>query len=96
MSIGLNPGKTDIDLLVGSIVRALHGDLLKIEQIEYFLAGKTDGDLEALGYSVGEIAILRSAIADLAELATVYRGESDAPQKDFRTFARRLMGMGAV
>lgn len=95
--IGIQFTKGSIDSTVGGVAVAVESALTRVRQFKYFLDGQADADLVALGYSAGDVAILRSACADLDQLAALYQGVGTvAVAKDFRTFAKRLMGMGAL
>lgn len=97
MSAGLNPSKGEIDTMAGVIARDLQSALNRVTEFKYFLDGKVDADLTALGYTSGDIANLRSAYGDLDQLVTLYKGNATlGAAKDFRTFVRRIFGMGAV
>ena len=83
--------------MAGVIARDFQTSVNRIAQFQYFLAGKTDGDLADLGYSAAEINTLRSAFADLVKIGRIYMGnDTQATQNDFRQFVRRIFGMGAV
>jgi hypothetical protein len=97
MSAGLAPTKNEIDTQAGVIARNVQKAMNDVAQFKYFLDGLQDADLTTLGYTGGDIANIRSAYADLAQLATIYQGALNlAAVKDFRTFARRIWGMGDV
>jgi hypothetical protein len=95
MSIGLNPSKAEIDATCGVVARDLQKALDRVETFKYWLDSKVDADLTALGYTPGEIAIMRSAWADAAQLYDIYSGSANlATAKDFRTFIRQVWGLG--
>jgi len=96
MSIGLNPTKENIDALIGDIARAYFYQFRRAAGFKYFLDGKVDADLTALGYTAGDITNLRSAASKLDEIRQVWEGLINAPQEDYRTFPRRAAGMGDV
>lgn len=97
MSVGLNPSKSEIDTMAGVIARDVQSALNRVRDFQYFLAGKSDADLIASGYLQAEVDVLRSAYADLVQLTAIYTGAGPlAAAKDFRTFVRRIFGMGAV
>jgi hypothetical protein len=52
--------------------------------------------LIALGFTADEVATLKTAFTDLSQLGRIWAGaEALAAPKDFRTFVRRLWGVGA-
>ena len=97
MAAGLGPTRTEIDTQAGVIARSVQKAMNDVREFKYYLDGKTDQQLLALGYVQAEVDDLRSAYADLYALTDVYRGSAlVAVLKDFRTFARRIFGMGDV
>lgn len=95
MSVGIPVGKFDVDNTSGTLARQISSwaeGVIKFQ--EEYLAGATQEQLEALGYTADEVALLKSAISDLYKLAQVYYGEAEqTPAYDFRTFASRLVGI---
>lgn len=95
MAIGLNPSKAEIDTTCGVVARDLQTALDRVEAFKYWLDAKTDTNLTDMGYTSGEVAILRSAWADAAQLYTIYSGAANlASAKDFRTFLKQVWGLG--
>jgi hypothetical protein len=95
MSVGLPISKGEIDQQAGSIARSLHNVLHNAVLLKGWLDTQTTPDLTALGYTEGEVAVLKSAYADLAELAAVFAGgEPRETAYDYRTFAKLLIGTG--
>lgn len=94
MSLGQPPSKSAIDNAAGSLARALHTTLRNVAEFKSYLDTKSAEDLETeFGYTAGEAAVLKSAVADLDQLRGLYEGEANlADAKDFRTFAKRLFG----
>jgi hypothetical protein len=69
----------------------------RVDSLAAFLVGTPDADLEAppFNYAAVDVAVLKSAIADLERLAQIYRGQlAQTPAYDFRTFAQHLQGLG--
>lgn len=97
MAVGLTPSKSEIDTIAGVVARDLHAALRKVEAFQYFLNGKSDAELVTIGYTVDEVAVLRSAFGDAMELNRIYKGNQLlSVVKDFRTFLRQIFGMGDV
>lgn len=96
MSIGLAPSKSEVDNRFGDLARRLQQTLDQdVPTMKEFLDGQTDNQLQTLGYAPGEIAIVRSAIADLETLRLVWRGvNAQTPAKNFTTFVKQLWGVG--
>jgi hypothetical protein len=68
--------------------------LRNVQIFKAFLDTQTDAALQALGYSAGDVAVLRSAYTDLDKLRQVYEGvATQGTTYDFRTFAKQLVGV---
>jgi hypothetical protein len=96
MSVGIVATKGEIDSRTGELARNFQ-KLFRDEVIlKAYLDSTLDPDLQAMGYSVQEIATLKSAIADLDQLRKISIGEEAlAAPKDFTAFLRLLWGVGA-
>lgn len=96
MSVGLPVTKQEIDARSGDLARAFQDHFIDVNTLQSFLARTPDGDLIALGYTADEVASLKTAYTDLAQLSQIWIGaEALAAPKDFRTFVQRLWGVGA-
>lgn len=95
MAIGIIPNKQDVDYMAGGICRDINAAMGRVRDFKAWLDGKPDQDLEALGYTPGEVAVLKSAFADMEQFRALYSGtEALAAVKDFRAFAKQLYGFG--
>lgn len=95
--VGLSVTKNDLDLLAGSMARDLVVTVNRVASFKAWLDGQLDADLTALGYSAGDIANLRSAFVDAAQLATLFKGTATlGVAKDFAVFLKRLAGLGQI
>lgn len=93
--LGLAVTKVDIDVVAGNLLLDIKAKLALATQVKEFLDTKTTEELEALGYTAQEVAVLKSAINDAAQLAQIYSGAATlAVAKDFRTFQKQLYGLG--
>jgi hypothetical protein len=64
--------------------------------MQMYLVATANADLEALGYTPNEVAVLKTAYIDLEFLGQIWVGSATLPApKDFRTFVRQLWGVGA-
>lgn len=93
---GFSRARADIDQRAGTLVLTLRNTFDEIDRFQNFLAGTPDADLQAapINYTAGEVAQLKSAIADLAKLSAIFRGaDTQSPAYDFRTFAKQLVGV---
>jgi nickel-dependent lactate racemase len=96
MSVGLSVTKTEIDSRAGDIARAYQKSFEDVLTMQTYLEATPNADLELLGYTPDEVATLKTAFADLSQLARIWAGAEALPAaKDFRTFVRRLWGVGA-
>lgn len=93
MSVGLGATKQTIDQRGGGACLNLRNAIDEVARYKNWLDTKTEQDLIDLGYTSGEVAILKSAFTDLAQLADIYYGRSNLTNaKDFTTFAKQLTG----
>lgn len=94
MSLGFSTLKTDIDARSGQLSLTLRDTLRQIQIFEAWLAGTADATLTGMGYTSGEVAILKSAYVDMDKLRTVYEGTAtQATTYDFRQFSKQLTGV---
>lgn len=95
MSVGITVQKSDVDNIVGAIGRDLNSVIGRVVQFKAWLDAQGDPDLTALGFGAGDIATLRSAVADAKQLADIFAGAAPLTDaKDFRTFLKRVWGLG--
>jgi hypothetical protein len=96
MSVGLPVTKAEVDTRAGDIARGFQDHFADVATMQGFLLATPAADLELLGYTADEVASLKTAFTDLAQLGTIWTGAAALPApKDFRTFVRRLWGVGA-
>lgn len=94
MSVGFVTDKGTIDRQIGSISGNLFLWARQATDLQTYLAAIPDTDLETLGYTPEDVALLKSAANDMGKLAQVFRGEVDqTPAYDFRTFTGRVAGL---
>jgi hypothetical protein len=97
MAVGLTTTKAQVDDMAGTTARAIKLACERTLEFKQWLDAQDDPTLAALGYSVGDIANLRSAYGDLAQFAALFDGvETLATAKDFRVFAQRVWGLGVL
>src|SRR5262245_56242338 len=99
MPAGLNAAltKQTVDVTIGEACQRLNIAFRDVEAATAFLAPAQDADLVALGYTAEDVAVMRSAMADLDRLRRVYEGGAEStPAYDFRTFSQRLFGTGYI
>lgn len=96
MSVGLDVTKREVDTRAGDIARTFQRVFDDVATMQGFLLRTVDADLIALGYTADEVATLKTAYADLAQLAGIWVGNDPLPAaKDFRVFVSRIWGVGA-
>ena len=96
MAVGFATTKTEIDARAGDIARGFQKHFDDVATMQGFLTRTSNTDLEALGYSPDDVATLKTAFTDLAQLGRIWGGlEPLATAKDFRTFVARLWGVGS-
>lgn len=74
MSVGQVIDKATIDSQIGSFGRQLNSLFFQIQTFAASLDALADAALTVLGYSAGDIALLRSAYRDLNKFRQVYSG----------------------
>lgn len=95
MPAGREVTKGQLDDALGTALVELNLSIRRLREIKEFVDGKTDQELVDLGYSAPEVAAVKSALADMGQLAQIYAGNANLTNaKDFRNFARRLWGLG--
>ena len=96
MSVGLSVTKSEIDARAGDIARRFQQNFEDVATMQGYLAGALEADLVALGYTPEDVALLKTAFADLAQLGRIWTGtEALAAPKDFRAFVKLIWGVGA-
>lgn len=94
MSLGNAVSKNDVDNKSAQLALTLRTNFDGIRHFKVWLDTKVDGDLVTLGYTQGEVNILRSATGDMDELRRIYEGLATlANAKDFRQFTKLLTGV---
>lgn len=96
MAAGFPRARADIDQRAGTLAITIRNAFDEVGRFKAFLDATPNEDLEAAptNYTETEVAYLKSAFADLARLAAIYRGEDiQADPYDFQTFARYLVGV---
>lgn len=96
MAAGLQVSQAEINAVSGTVARAVFAALSDVTEFKAWLDTVSVGDLETLGFSNADANSLKSAFADLADLAGVFQGGAPARNLpyDYRVFAKRLIGVG--
>lgn len=92
---GLEVTKAELNNVAGSVARSLFNVMGNVQQVKAWLDTQTVQNLVDLGYTTDEANLIKSAYADLAELASVFNNGAPAhtTAHDFRVFAKRLIGI---
>ena len=94
MSVGFVTTKQSLDQQSGMLSQNIMQWSRGATNLQSYLAAIPDTDLEALGYTADDVALLKSAANDMGKLAQVFRGEAEqTPPYDFRTFTSRIAGL---
>lgn len=92
---GIAVNKDQVNSLAGQLALEVKDVLDRVLVFQEWLAAKTTADLVALGFQDADVAIIKSGIADAAQLAEIFYGrEALADAKDFRAFLKQLYGIG--
>jgi methyl-accepting chemotaxis protein len=95
MTVGRPITQSEFNTIASSIAASLFDTMDNIAKVKAVLDGMSTGDLTALGYTSDEAGLLKSAFNDMEVLRQVFTGASpQASAFDFRTFPRRLLGVG--
>lgn len=96
MGVGLPVTKGEIDSRAGDIARMFQKQFEDVATMQGYLTATSEADLIALGFTTDDVATLKTAFTDLAQLARIWAGVEPLPAaKDFRVFVSRLWGVGS-
>lgn len=94
MTVGFPVAKLDIDSTVGQICLQLRDSISRVPVIQGRINAMSDADLQALGYSVDDITLLKAVITDLVALQQIAFGQGVLPNAyDFRTNVSKVTGI---
>jgi hypothetical protein len=94
MTVGATVSQVEINSAAAQIARQVFSGMNNVQQMKAWLDTQIDADLIALGYTSGEVAILKSAFTDLDKIRQIFEGsEIQATQYDARTFSKLLLGI---
>lgn len=93
MSVGFTTSKGSLDQASGLLAHNIMMWSRQATDLQTYLAAVPDADLEGLGYTPEDVALLKSAVNDMGKLAQVFFGQAEqTPAYDFRTFVGRIAG----
>lgn len=94
---GLSPTREQVDEVLGFALRDLNMAINKVAELRQWVNTTSDQDLLDLGWSTDEVAIIKSAFDDMDQFVKIYKGNQPlTAAKDFRTFIKRMWGLGVV
>lgn len=97
MAAGRTISLAELNNTWGALATSLHAVMANILEAKAVLDGYTGGDLETdFGFTTGDAATLKSAAADMGDLASIFSGGTPVATLpyDYRTFAKQLLGTG--
>lgn len=95
MPAGLAVTKETLNARAGSVALQARSLFEQTAAVKEWLDATPNADMEAMGFSAGEVAVIKSAFADLDQLRTIWQGTANLPaSKDFRQWTRQLWGLG--
>lgn len=87
--------KDTVNTVAGQLALDIADVAHRVEAFKAWLDQTPDQDLVDLGFSGQEVAMIKSALADQAELVAIFRGNATlAEAKDFTVFLKLLWGFG--
>lgn len=94
MSVGIVTTKGTIDATSGMLAQQIAMWTRQVTNLQDFLVATPDVDLQAMGYTPEDVALLKSAAGDMNKLAQIYYGEIALPEAyAFETFILRIAGL---
>lgn len=94
MAVGYQVTRAAIDQRAGSTVVAVEAALDDARRMKAWLDTQVDADLVTLGYTSGEVAVLKSSFTDLDNLRqTAYGLRAQPTAASAFAFAGRLRGI---
>lgn len=94
MAVGIPVQKADVDNRAGGLVVQLRNDLAACVQFKGWLDSVNDAFLTGLGYTAGDITLLRGSFTDLVALSNIAHAAGTQPAaNDFFFNARNLTGV---
>ena len=93
MSVGYPISKGDIDLMLGTVATNTRDILGRGQQVTACLAGLTDQQLQNLGYTTADVALIRATATDISDLEAIITGQAaQAVARDFTVNFKQLYG----
>jgi hypothetical protein len=94
MSVGFSTDKNAVDQRAGSLTLQLRTVFDQIQAMKVWLDAQSDVTLQGLGYTAGDITILRASFTDLDNLRKIAHAQgTQASTNDFFFNAGKLTGV---
>jgi|SRR5687768_2298507 len=95
MAAGVPFNKDAVNHEIGSVTRQVYASLDNVRKVQQALAATPNQTLLDMGFVQADIDSIKSAFVDLDNLRQVFEGgRNQTVAYDFRTFAKRLIGIG--
>jgi hypothetical protein len=92
---GIPFNKDAVNHTLGSVTQQVYAALDNARKIQQALAATPNQTLLDMGFTQADIDSMKSAYVDLDNLRQIFEGgRTQAVAYDFRTFAKRLIGIG--
>lgn len=93
MSVGYPDNKAAMDARAGGLAIQARDLFAAVGNFQAYLASKTDSELVTLGYTQGEVTLLKSAFTQLDALRLVATGQQTVPAaNNFLFNSNKLVG----
>lgn len=97
MSVGIQPTKQDLDNSMGTLAKDIKINLRRAKEFKQYFDAKSDLEIMALGYTQGEVNIIRGTFTDLNKLNDIFEGTvAHTPAADLRLWAKQVWGAGGA
>jgi hypothetical protein len=94
MAVGFPVAKIDLDSTLGQISLQLRDSISRVTVLKGRVDALTDAELEGLGYTPGDIVLLKASIADLYAIQQIAFGQVTLPTVyDFRQNISKVTGV---
>lgn len=91
---GIPITKDIINSRVGYLTKTLRDTFTEIARVTQFLDDTSDADLVTMGFSQGEVTLIKAAFTDLNKLGRIASAQDTQPAaNDFYWNAKRLTGI---
>jgi hypothetical protein len=92
---GVPFNKDALNNSLGSVVQQIYASLDNARKVQTALAATPNQTMLDMGFTQADIDSIKSAFVDLDNLRQVFEGgRNQTVAYDFRTFAKRLIGIG--